>query len=303
MDAAPSRDVGGKWLDSARWLGVSILTVAGIAGLPASALAQGGEAGALARPWRASAVVASHAGAAAHTADSARAASASSSGAGALAPPDRAPRLRDDEVALDVAVATHIPISLGLEANLALPVGPIALLVRGHFGFMPEPYVGIINGVAQGLGAYDADVATLVSQSGGNAFVMRLSGGIRPAPGYGFEILAGYTMIAASTRVSVREFEQATGQSIPGLESIGVSATLHAFHLEMGWSALVWDHLVIRGSIGWVHTLGAEGRIDVPEEMRNRSRGRVDAIESDVRDALTTYGFSPEVRIGIGYRF
>ncbi|MDQ3034288.1 MAG: hypothetical protein M3Y87_17910 [Myxococcota bacterium] len=219
--------------------------------------------------------------------------------ADALGTPDRAPP-HEDLVAFDVAIATHAPISLGVEANLRLPLG---ILVRTHFGFMPEPYIGVINGVATGLGAYDSSVAALVDRSGANAFVMRLSGGIRPVPGYGFEILAGYTMISASARASVRDFEQATGQSMPGMESVGIAATLHAFHVELGWSALVWDHLVIRGSIGWMHTLASDARVDTTDDMRRRAGGRIEDIETDVREALTSYGFSPEVRIGVGYQF
>lgn len=290
--------MGGKWLDSARLTIVSFLTIVGVAGLPAGALAQGTDATALSRPWQGSAVHPAHAATVPRA--STPGAPARAGEAEALGVPDRAPRRADDPVALDIALATHIPISLGLEANLALPLG---LLLRAHFGFVPEPYVGLINDVGTGIGAYDAEVAQLVDESGGNAFVMRLSGGIRPAPGYGFEILAGYTMISGNADVTVRAFEQATGQTLPGMSSIRVGATLHCFHVEMGWSALVWDHLVIRGSLGWVHTLGAEGRVDVPDELRNRAGGRIEEIETDVREALTSYGFSPELRIAIGYRF
>lgn len=290
------------------------IAVAIVAALPGGVLAQsrgGDAAGSLSRPWHpdtsATSVVA-----AAATTGTARAvgdrSTTGTSGAGtrardtdALARPDRAPA-SPPPVTLDLAIATHVPVSLGVEANLVMPLG---LLLRAHLGFMPEPYVGLINDVAQTFGAYDDQIASVVSRSGANSFVLRLSGGIRPVPGYGFEILAGYTMVRGGANIATRDFEGATGQSMnyPGLDTIGISAVLHAFHAEIGWSALVWDHLVIRASIGWMHTLAAEDAIDVPPELRARAGGRIEEIENSIRRGLTTWAFSPEARIGVGYQF
>lgn len=219
----------------------------------------------------------------------------------ALGRPDQAPP-SPPPVTFDLALATHVPVSLGIEANLVMPFG---FLLRAHVGFTPEPYIGIINGVAQTFEAYDDYVATAISRSGTNSFVLRLSGGIRPVPGYGFEILGGYTMIRGGGRITAQDFEAATGQSMdyPGLESIGISGVLHAFHVEIGWSALVWDHLVIRASLGWMHTLGSEAAIDVPADLRARAGGRIEETEADIRRGMTTWGFSPEARVGIGYQF
>lgn len=304
MDAAPRAAVHSTWRDSARFpLALVVVCVAlacgvgragaqsRLLGRPGAALGEATARGSAATSAAASPPASASASASASDVDRAR----------ELAAPDRLPPRREPfPIGLDVGVATHVPITVGLEANLELPLG---LLLRGHVGLMPSPYLGIINGVASGFGAYDQSVASLVDRTGGDALVLRFSGGIRPAPGYGFEVLAGYTMIHASTRVPVEDFEQATGQSMPGMDSVGISATLHAFHVEMGWSALVWDHLVIRGSIGWVHTLAAEGSIDVPAAIRARAAGRIEAVETDVREALTSYGFSPEARIGVAYRF
>jgi hypothetical protein len=220
---------------------------------------------------------------------------------GDLAEPDVAPR-EPFPVALDLVFATHVPISIGVEANLELPLG---LLVRAHLGGMPEAYVDIINGVATGFGAYPPELGRLATRSIGGAFVFRASAGIRPFAGYGFEILAGYTLIEANGGVTSREFEQATGQSMswPGMERIGVHATIHAFHAEIGWSALVWDHLVLRASLGWVHTLDAQGSLVVPQELRAMAAGRIEGYEETARTALERWGFGPEVRLGAGYRF
>ncbi|WP_236607343.1 hypothetical protein [Sandaracinus amylolyticus] len=212
------------------------------------------------------------------------------------------PRREPFPIGLDLAIATQVPLTVGVEANIELPLG---LLIRGHLGFMPEPYLGLMNDVVHGIGAYGDEIASLVDRSGSNALVVRVSGGIRPVPGYGFEILAGYTRIGAETRVGIDDFEAAVGQTMryPGLDEVGIDAELHMLHVELGWSALVWDHLVIRGSIGWAHTLGASTSIVVPDEVRGLAPEMFDDIERDVEDALETYGFTPQLSFAVGYRF
>ncbi len=205
-------------------------------------------------------------------------------------------------VAFDIAVATHVPVSFGAEANLTFPRG---LLLRAHVGFLPAPYLELIHGVAQHLGAYDENIGHVVERFGSSAFVFRVSGGIRPVPGYGFEILAGYTMIDGGTEISVLDFERITGYAMnyPGLDSARLSATLHAIHAEIGWSGLLWDHFVIRCSIGWVHTIDARGHVEVPSMLRARADGRIEEIEENVRNSVESWGFSPEIRFALGYRF
>jgi hypothetical protein len=205
-------------------------------------------------------------------------------------------------VAFDIAVATHVPVSFGVEGNLTFPWG---LLLRAHVGFLPSPYIELVNGIAYNLRAYDENIGRVVERSGSSAFVFRVSGGIRPVPGYGFEVLAGYTMIDGGTEISVLDFERITGYAMnyPGLESARISATLHAFHAEIGWSGLLWDHLVVRFSIGWVHTIDVQGHVEVPSMLRIRAGGRIEEVEDGIRESVRTWGFSPEFRFALGYRF
>jgi len=300
MGAAHVLLVNSSWRGVARLIAIaSILSMASMAHAQARP-GTGTGAGALARPWHPGSAVTS-ATVRRSSSETATARTGLARDVDALGRPDLPPP-SPPPVTFDLAVATHVPISLGLEANLVMPLG---LLLRVHVGFTPEPYIGVINGVAQTFEAYDDYVAQAISRSGANSFVLRLSGGIRPVPGYGFEILGGYTMIRGGAHITTQDFEAATGQSMdyPGLETIGISGVLHAFHVEMGWSALVWDHLVIRASLGWMHTLGAEAAIDVPADLRARAGGRIEETESDIRRGMTTWGFSPEARVGVGYQF
>ena len=230
------------------------------------------------------------------------AARAYSDSARQLADPTGAPRSEPSPVGLELAAATSVPLSIGAEVTVELPLG---LLLRGHVGFVPEPYVDLLNGVLEGIGGYDEAVARLVDRAGANALVLRASAGIRPVLGYGFEIVAGYSHVSASTRVSATDFEAATGQPMlwPGLNDVGIASELHLLHVQVGWTGLAWDHLAIRVLLGWAHTLSASTDVDVPSALRARSPATFADIEGDIEDALTSYGFTPELSLAIGYRF
>jgi len=273
------------------WRGTARLALAvGMALAASPAAAQQGRA------------LASPSGVAEETAEGDPAARHGSGLARRLAPPDRLRPTGAPPVALGLALATYVPLCIGVDATLELPAG---LLLRAHAGVTPGGYVDLINGVATGMGAYSQAVAGLVSASGGGAFVVRLSAGIRPFEGYGFELSAGYTWIDASASVSTAQLEAVTQQPMAwaGLERVGVSGQLHALHAQVGWSGTVWDHLVLRVSVGWVHTVAAGGRLGVPDELRRASEGRIEEYEATARTSLERWGFSPELGVSAGYRF
>ena len=198
-----------------------------------------------------------------------------------------------------MALSTHVPVSVGVDLNVTFPYG---LLLRAHLGGTPEPYVGIVNEVAVAADGYDRETADVVARTGGGAFALRLEAGIRPFAGYGFEVLAGYTVLFAQTRLDRESFEAATGERLPPIgDDIGLSATLHALTINVGYSAELFEHLVLRGSIGWVHTIAAEAHIDVPQPVRDRMP--IERYEGNIAHAITTWGFAPEVRVAVGYLF
>ncbi len=211
-----------------------------------------------------------------------------------------APEAPADTIAFDLTAGTHFPVSLGADAHLEIPY---RILFALHLGWMPPAYVDVINGVSTAAGWYDPQVATLVSAALEGAFVMRLAVGFRPLEDEGFEIHAGYSLIAAGGSVTSAEAVQAaTGQQVDrdGTRAVPVRATLHALHATVGWRFVIEDHFVIRAQIGWVHTVYSETVIDVG---RDRPGGPVDQAEAYLDGILQTYAFSPEVRLAAGYRF
>lgn len=81
-----------------------------------------------------------------------------------------------------------------------------------------------------------------------------------------------------------------------------VDATLHAIHVAFSWRWLfLEDHLVFRVGLGFVYTLNA--RVHMKAEDGARGGRDVERSETYVEDTLETYGFTPELQLGLGYRF
>lgn len=203
-------------------------------------------------------------------------------------------------VRFDLGVVTQFPLAMGIQANLSLPFG---IVLRADAGLTPSFYVDAVNSVALDMGAYDASTGAMIQNSSKEGWLLRVQAGIRPFEGVGFEVLAGYALLNVTADVSASDFEQVTGQWMPGVARVGVFGTMHGFHAQLGWSGVVFDHLVIRGALGWLHTLAADGGVKVPAELRAAADGRVEEIETDLRDGLRQYGFSPELELGIAYQF
>lgn len=220
---------------------------------------------------------------------------------GSFAP---SPPEEPDDLHLDVTFGTHFPVSIGADAQLELP---FRLLVRAHLGWMPPRYLGVINAVATGFGWYDDLTADLIASAVDQAFVARAGLGFRPFVGAGFELAAGYTTIVGGGSVTTEEaVEAATGRSFGGGSGEGVPlhTTLHAVHAELGWRWLIGDRWVIRAAMGYVHTLAANTQVGRDRALRREDVDQViEEAETYLDDVLTTWGFSPELKLMTGFRF
>ncbi len=225
-----------------------------------------------------------------------RAAAQAGERAEALASPTEAPA--PSGWALDVMVATAVPTSVGAEVRIETPGRFLLDVMAGG-----NPYGDALGDLVQ---AYGGGVTgrTVVGAIASSAGVLRLQAGIRPAPDAGFEILAGYVLMVSNPSLSRTTLEALSGQSFAyaGIEAAPLHVLIHAVSAELGWSFVIVDHLVLRLGIGGTFTLGASARLDVPDAMRMASPV-VGRLESDIASAITHYGFVPEARVAVGYRF
>lgn len=223
-----------------------------------------------------------------------RAPSARRDRADRLAAPVQAPT----EWALDVMVATAAPTLLGGEVRLETPGRFLVDVMAGG-----NPYADGLGGLVEAYGG-GAAAHSLVTAIAGSAGIFRLQAGIRPFPDAGLEILAGYEVMDSQPTVTRGMLEGVTHQSwdYGGFESAPLHVTVHAMSAELGWRFVIADHLVLRIGAGGTFTLASSAHLAVPDAMR-AAGSAVGDIESAIATNITRYGFVPEGRVALGWRF
>lgn len=268
------------------WHALALLTALT---LPAAAEAQGR---ALATPHRAAT--------AEIEADAAPSTEPAEAPGSALARPSRAAPLRllpgwD----IELAAGTLFPVSLGASVRLVHDTG---FFVEAAGGGTPNAYASLVGEAAAAYSVDRGPRDLLVGILDG-AGLFRLSIGARPIRGVGFELAAGYTLLASDRTLARTTLEAATGQSFrPAGNAIGVSLFVHAIHLELGYALVLFDHLLLRVALGAALAVGASFRIGVPDSMRPPG-GPVTAVEDDVSSSIPGRVFVPTLRVELGARF
>jgi hypothetical protein len=202
------------------------------------------------------------------------------------------------EWAVDVMVATAFPTVLGGNVRVETPGRLLIDVLAGG-----NPYGDSLGGLVEAYGG-GASGHALVTGIASNAGILRLQAGWRPSPDAGLEILAGYSLMYSSPHVTRATLEAVTGQSFAysSFDSTDLHVTIHGISAELGWRFVIADHVVLRIGAGGTFTVASSAHLDVPDEMRMASPA-VGNVESDIAGAITRYGFVPEARVAVGYRF
>lgn len=220
--------------------------------------------------------------------------------------PDRADDGKSDPPYFDLAAATYVPLSIGAQASLELPA---RLLAQLDVGWMPGMYGSAINGLVQELGAYDGTIGDFVDGALDGAFVLRLSGGWRPFPDAGFEIVGGYSYISVSGSASPSELSALVGGgyerslAAAGItDDISLHSDLHNFHVALGWRWVAFEHLVIRANVGYLQTVGSSASVQVPGNPELEALANP-IVDETLNDIYTSYVKLPVLGLSGGYRF
>lgn len=200
---------------------------------------------------------------------------------------------------IELAAGTLFPVSVGASARLVHDTGFFVDVLAGG---TPNGYAGLA-GEAAGAYAVDAGPRQLLVGLLDGAGLVRLSIGARPVAGVGFELSGGYTLLAALPTLPRATLEAATGQPFsPAGERIALTLVVHALHVELGYSLVLFDHLLLRAAIGGALALGADFRVGVPDAMRPPG-GPVQAIEGDIASSIPGRAFVPTLRLEAGASF
>ncbi|WP_428268203.1 hypothetical protein [Haliangium sp.] len=202
-------------------------------------------------------------------------------------------------------IGTAVPIDLAMGATIESPYG---LRLGASIGYMPGPYVGLVNEVATGFDFYDQATADLIGDVLQSSLVVLVRAGWRPW--LGLTIDAGYCLTTLGGSASSEEVLQTfTDTPPPGGASdvpYDVSSTLHLLRLDVGWT-FNFGQMYVRSSVGAAVTLHASTTVDpgvtgMPARDRAR-RGFGRGVAAYLDDTYTSYVHTPVVSLAVGYRF
>ncbi len=202
-------------------------------------------------------------------------------------------------VRLTLEAMTDLPVFVGGSARLELPFVDAFVSLGG----VPDVYTSVYSQVARSYGASSSQ-AGLVRGIGNGGFVFQAGLALRPNPDEGAYVSAAYQMFSFRTDLDTTLVSDATGLNMAptGMTALPVRLTLHALRAEVGYRWVFGDNWTLRLALGWVHTLSSTSQLEIDPALRARAASIVSAFENDLATGTSSYGFSPFVSLGIGFR-
>lgn len=211
---------------------------------------------------------------------------------------------------LTLSAGTDFPIALSARADVE---GPYRLRASTSLGVMPGAYVDAINALATSAGWYTQSEADLIRIALQTSLVWRTHVGWRPFARHGFNVMAGYGLVALGGGASAQQLIAGiTGQMPPGNNATAasatyaVSSTLHMIDVELGWEwRLLGEHLVVQAALGFAGTLASHTTITPQYTPRYPQATATFANygAAYLDDTLQSYVFTPTLSVFAGYRF
>jgi len=203
------------------------------------------------------------------------------------------------EFDLEITAGTVFPLALGLGVRVGHQSG---VFFDVWAGGVPSAYASLAGDAASAYGVSNGPRGLLEGVLDG-AGLLRLSVGIRPLRDLGLELSFGYSMLHGAPTLSRATLEAATGQSLrPAADRIGVMLTVHALHLELGYGLVLFEHLLVRATVGAAIAVGASFHVDVPASMRSPD-GPVEQVEENISSGIPGRVFMPTARLEAGVHF
>lgn len=200
---------------------------------------------------------------------------------------------------LEITLGTVFPLAVGGGVRLEHRSG---LFFDAWAGAAPSGYAALWGDAAGAYGVETGPRGLLVGVLDGAA-VMRLGVGVRPVADLGLELSVGYSLLYGAPTLSRATLEAATGQSLrPAGSQIGVMLAVHALHFELGYGLVLFEHLLLRATVGGALAVGADFRVGVPAEMRTPG-GPVEDVERGIASSIPGRVFVPTARLEVGARF
>ena len=209
-------------------------------------------------------------------------------------------------VSLDLQ--TDFPVSFSIAGTLEMPAG---LYLQAGVGWLPAPYVDVVNALSTSVRAYDQETASLISATLDDSLVVRALVGWRPFEEWGLTFAAGYGLLALGGGVASTDLlAVVTGTTPPSLGGdpvmVDIDAMVHMINLEVGYQWELWDPWLVRVAIGGAFTAAAVTSLRAPWPTSQRPAA-LTALEHKgegwLRDTLESYVHTATVTVAVRYRF
>lgn len=227
--------------------------------------------------------------------------------ASAQAPSPAPAAALDSPRRFEIAFGTAAPIELGVEATIALGSH---FRLRPAAGWLPSPYVDLINNVSTHYGWYDQATADLIAAALQSSLVLGASAAWKPWSRHGFEVSTGYRGVflggASTTTDIVDAVLDRSASAVAAGRSVGIDSKLHAFQIGLGWSWSLGRRFGLRTAASYLHCFAASTTSEIPAR-HPAVRQLADDLEQDLEtyldDIYTSYVRTGLLHVTFGYRF
>lgn len=220
-------------------------------------------------------------------------ASAAAAQASALGAPQAAAR-GPTPITVEVLGGTTAPIDVGATVRLVLFE---RLSLGGSIG-------GTVYGrpVGDVVGGFTTPAAgSLVSSLIDGGLVLRAVAALRPFGADGLELAFAYVFFDHGASATGAQLSGVFGTQVP-VDAIGAHLTVHALSGELGWTILLFDHVIVRPAIGWTQAFAASASLSASGADANVQQG-LDAASTTIAGAVARWAMTPTASLSVGYRF
>jgi hypothetical protein len=194
---------------------------------------------------------------------------------------------------LSLEGVTHAPIDMGLQVGLETPQ---RLRLFGSYGWVPEPYMGLLTSVAADASG-NSYARALLDDADYTGRTWRVQVGWRPFRSLGLYADVGYANVKAKGALDL------ASSSVPALSKLGggyrATTTLDMWLFELGYQGQVADRLVLGLALGAMGTFESTTKITSVEGAPGA--GILRDVEAQADSALESYGIVPTLTLRAGF--
>jgi hypothetical protein len=194
---------------------------------------------------------------------------------------------------LSVEAVTHAPVDMGVQLGFETPQ---RLRLFGSYGWVPEPYMGLLTGVAAGA-SNNSYAKTLLDDADYTGRSWRIQVGFRPFKSLGLYADVGYANLKAKGALDL------ASSSVPALARLGggyrATTTLDMWLFELGYQGQVADRLVLGMALGAMGTF--ESMTNITSVDGAPGAGILRDVEAQADGALESYGIVPTLTLRAGF--